>query len=111
LTAETEPEVADKPSGSSLNASPTVASILAGIAAVMWAQTVIRYLAANMTLEFWNLILPEKTADVVAIWLASVVIGLVVLAAAYLLFRKRKRVGSVRVWIAILLVSAILRYL
>jgi uncharacterized membrane protein YeaQ/YmgE (transglycosylase-associated protein family) len=111
LTAETKPEAADKPSGSSLNASPTVASILAGITAAMWAQTIIRYLAANMTIEFQNLILPEKTTDVVAIWLASIIIGLVVFVAANLLFRKRKRVGSVRVWIAILLVSSILRYL
>ena len=111
MTAETEPEAADKLSGSSLGASPRVASILAGITAVMWAQAIIRYLAANMSLEFSNLILPEKTADVVAIWLASIIIGLVVLVAAYLLFRKRRRVGTVRVWIAILLVSAILRYL
>jgi ABC-type nickel/cobalt efflux system permease component RcnA len=84
---------------------------MAGIAAVMWAQAIIRYLAANMSLEFWNLVLPEKTAYVLEIWLASISMGLVVFVAANLLFRKRKRVGSVRVWLAILLVSSILRYL
>jgi hypothetical protein len=111
VTTETEPEAAVKPLGSSPNESPTVASVLAGITAVLWAQAIIRYLTANMTIEFWNLIFPEKTADVLAIWLVSIIIGLAVFGAANLLFRKIKRVSSVRVWIVILLASAILRYL
>ena len=111
LTAENKPKAADKPSWSSLGASPAVASVMAGIAAVMWTEAIIRYVAANNSLLYWNLILPEKTSDVVAIWLAAIVVGVVVFAACSVLFRKRRRVGSVKLWTAILLVSAILRYL
>jgi hypothetical protein len=111
MTAKTESEAPKEPLDSPTGANPAVASIFAGVTAVMWAQAIIRYMAANLSIEFWNVILPEKSVDVVAIWLTSILIGLFVIAVAYLMVRKRKRVGSVRVWIVVLLVSAIIRFL
>ena len=91
--------------------SPTVASTFAGIAGILWSQAIIRYVAENMSLEFWNLVLPEKAVDVLAIWLDSIIAGLLVFTVTYFVFRRRKSVGSMKAWLALLLVSAFIRYL
>ncbi len=98
-------------SGLPSDVSPTYAAVFAGVAAILWSQSIIRYFAEGMSLVFWNLIIPEKVVGVVAIWLDSIIAGLFVYAAAYFAFRGRKRVGSLRIWASILLVSAVLRFL
>ena len=77
----------------------------------MWAQGIIRFVASGGSPEFLNLILPEKVSDVVLTWAISIIAGLAVMALAYFVFRKRKRLGSIRVWTVVLLLSAIFRYI
>jgi hypothetical protein len=99
-----------KPSKSSRDVSPLAAALMAGGTAVMWAEVVVRYLMTG-SFDYRNLILPEKSGDVLAIWLAALAVGVVVSVIAYLSFRRGRRVGSLRAWIAILLISAFLQYL
>jgi len=49
-----------------------------------------------------------RTGDVVAIALTEAVVGILVAALAYALFRKRARVGSITIWTAVLVISAII---
>ena len=105
-----EAEAAGRQAKPPRGAGPGLASLMAGGIAFMWAEVVVRYMVTG-GFEPWNLILPEKVGDVVVIWLAGLAVGLVVFAAVYLVFRDRKRVGSLRAWMAALLVSAFLQYL
>jgi len=92
------------------DAGPLVAALMAGATAVMWAQVPVRYLVAG-TFDILNLLLPEKSGDVLEIWLISLLVGIVVFLVAYPLFRRRRKVASIRAWTAVLLVSALLRYI
>jgi LPXTG-motif cell wall-anchored protein len=110
LSEDAEPRSADSSSGS-VSAARTVAAMMAGATAVMWAEAAIRFLLTKNPSVLWNLVLPEKTGDVAAIWLVAVLIGLVAFCLAYLLFRRKRRIGSLKLWTIILLLSVILRYL
>jgi hypothetical protein len=86
------------------------AKIAAGYAAgiaYLWGEGVLRYLWTNTSLGSFYLY-PQRTGDVAAIWLFSVVISLLGFVLVYALFRKRERVGSITLWTAILLISAII---
>jgi hypothetical protein len=101
----------DQLPNSSSGASPGVPSILAGNMAVMWTQAILRFLNSDSPVGLWSIILPETSADVPVVWLGSILVGLVFSSAAYLLLCKKRRFGSLKAWIAVLLVSAVLRYL
>lgn len=91
-----------------MGATPPIAATFAAGTAYMWAEAVIRALATNTTLGGWYFIYPERTGDVVAIWVTAVVASLVVFLLSYALFRGKPRVGSLRLWTAIFTISVIL---
>ena len=78
----------------------------------LWGEALWRYLWTNVTIGntvFGNVYLYNaRTGDVSAIWLLSVVAGFIGLFLFYFAFRKRDRVGSIALWTAILVVSAII---
>lgn len=88
-------------------APPKAAAGYAAGVAYLWGEAVLRYLWTNTSLGSWYLY-PQRTGDVSAIWLFSVVISLVGFVLVYALFRKRERVGSITFWTAMLVVSAII---
>jgi hypothetical protein len=110
LTADTERTGADE-AAKPMSAGPTVAAFMAGATAFMWTEAIVRYLVTRVSLLNWYLIFPERVGDVVAIWLIAVIAGLVVFAVARMLFRGRQRVGSLRMWTALLVISLFLRYI
>lgn len=108
MTASTEQSMAGAPSGSSLGASPIVAAMMAGGTAYAWAEAIIRYLATNTPVGGWYMLYAARDGDIVAMWLTAIVAGLAVFTLAYLVFRKKSSVGSLRMWTIILAVSLIL---
>jgi hypothetical protein len=88
-------------------APPKAAAGYAGGVAYMWGEAVLRYLWTNTSLGNWFLY-PQRTGDVSAIWLFSVVISLTGFVLFYGLFRKRQRVGTIKIWTILLVASAII---
>ena len=73
----------------------------------LWGEAILRYLWTNTSLGNWYLY-PQRTGDVAAIWLFSVIISLVGFVSVYGLSKKRERVGSITLWTALVVVSAII---
>ncbi|MDV3277108.1 MAG: hypothetical protein LYZ69_01405 [Nitrososphaerales archaeon] len=73
----------------------------------LWGEAVLRYLWTNTSLGSWYLY-TQRTGDVAVIWLFSVVISLVGFVSVYVLFRRKERVGSITLWTALVVVSAII---
>lgn len=88
-------------------APPKAAAGYAAGVFYLWGEAVLRYLWTNTSLGNWYLY-PFRTGDVSAIWLFSAVIGLFGFVLFYFAFRKRERVGSITIWTAILVGSAII---
>lgn len=92
-------------------APPKAAAGYAAGVFYLWGEAILRYLWTNVTvgnLVFGNVYLYNaRTGDVSAIWLLSVVVALIGFLLFYFAFRKRERVGSITLWTAVLVVSAI----
>ncbi|HZY47207.1 MAG TPA: LPXTG cell wall anchor domain-containing protein [Candidatus Bathyarchaeia archaeon] len=87
-------------------APPKAAAGYAAGVAYLWGEAVLRYLWTNTSLTNWFLY-NARTGDVAAIWLFSVIISLLGFALVFVLFRKRERFGSIKLWTIMLVVSAI----
>jgi hypothetical protein len=88
-------------------APPKVAAGYAAGVAYMWGEGILRYLWTNTSLGSFYLY-GFRTGDVSAIWVFSVLVSLAGFILVYGLFRKRDRVGSITLWTALLVVSAII---
>ncbi len=88
-------------------AGPKAAAAYAAGIAYMWTEALVRYLATN-TSYFPYMVYSERTGDVVAIWLTSVIVSLLAFFAVWTASRSKNRVGSIAVWTAILVVSTII---
>jgi integral membrane sensor domain MASE1 len=88
-------------------APPKAAAGYAAGVFYLWGEAVARYLWTNTSLG--NVYLYNaRTGDVSAIWLLSVISAVIGFGLFYGLFRKRERIGSITLWTAILVVSAII---
>lgn len=87
-------------------APPKAAAGYAAGFAYLWGEAVLRYLWTNTSLGNWFLY-SQRTGDVSAIWLFSVIAALLGFVVIYAPFRKRERIGSIKVWTILLVVSAI----
>jgi hypothetical protein len=88
-------------------APPKAAAGYAAGVAYLWGEAALRYLWTNTSLGSFYLY-SQRTGDVSAIWLFSVVISLAGFVLVYAAFRKRERVGSVKIWTVLLVISAII---
>ncbi len=88
-------------------AGPKAAAAYAAGIAYMWTEAVVRYLATN-TSYFPYMVYSQRTGDVVAIWLTSVIVSLLSFFIVWGAFRNRMRVGPITVWTAILVASTII---
>lgn len=88
-------------------APPKAAAGYAAGVFYLWGEAVLRYLWTNTSLGNFYLY-SIRTGDVAAIWLFSVLISVFGFVLVYGLFRKRNRFGSITLWTAILVVSAII---
>ncbi len=87
---------------------PKVAAAYAAGIAYLWTEALVRYLTTNTSLGASYLLYPQRTGDVVAIWVTSVVVSLLAFLTVWGVFRGRSRLGSIYVWTAILVVSTII---
>jgi hypothetical protein len=88
-------------------AGPKAAAAYAAGIAYMWTEAIVRYLATN-TSYFPYMVYSERTGDVVAIWLASILVSLLAFFIVWGASRGRTRVGSIALWTAILVASTII---
>jgi hypothetical protein len=88
-------------------APPKAAAGYAAGVAYLWGEALFRYLWTNTYLGSWYLY-SQRTGDVSYIWLLSVIVSILGFVLVYGLFRRRERVGSITLWTAILVVSAII---
>lgn len=91
-----------------LGAGPLVAAMMAGGTAYAWAEAIIRYLATNTSVGSWYMVYAARDGDIIAMWLTTIVAGLIVFALTYVIFKKRSRVGSLRMWTVILALTLII---
>ena len=109
-------EHADSPSGQSIaqpqasgGASPVAAAAFAAGIVYMWAEMIFRYAfthSPSFNSDYyilWN----GRPGDVASMWLTILLIEVIVFFVLALLWRGRERVGSLRVWTIVLIVSAI----
>jgi FtsH-binding integral membrane protein len=89
-------------------APPAAAAAYVFGIAYLWTEAILRYLMTNTSLGTWFMLYSTRTGDVVAIAVTEGVVGILVAALAYVLMRKRARVGSITIWTAVLIVSAII---
>ena len=89
-------------------ANPLVASaFIAGIVYV-WTQAILRLLGTFNALPASFTLWQDRAGDIAAMWLVMSVVALVVFfVVGYVVFRGRSRVGSIKLWTILLIVSAI----
>ena len=97
------------PPPASEGASPVAAAAFAAGIVYMWAEMIFRY-AFTHSPSFnsnyyilWN----GRPGDVASMWLTILLIEVIVFFVLARLWRRRERVGSLRVWTIVLIVSAI----
>ncbi len=90
-------------------ATPKAAAAYAAGLAYLWVEAVVRYLGTNTNLGSWYWLYPQRTGDVSAIWFTSTVVSLVVFfVLTYGVFRGKPRVGSIKLWTILLVLSAVI---
>ncbi len=95
-------------SGGSFGASPVVAAALIAGTVYMWLEAVYRILSTYGILPAWYQAYNLRTGDIAAMWISESLISLVVyVVLAYVVFRGKERVGTLRLWTTILLISVI----
>lgn len=89
--------------------SPKVIAVLVAGTVYMWAEALFRYLMTNTPMGGWFFLYPQRTGDVVAMWLTISIIGVVTyLILHFFVLKKPKSVKTYTLWIMILSVSVII---
>ena len=101
--------IAQPPVSASGGASPVAAAAVAAGIGYGWAEMIFRYAfthSPSFNSDYyilWN----GRPGDVASMWLTILIIEAIVFFVLAWLWRRRERVGSLRVWTIVLLVSAI----
>ena len=89
-------------------AEPLVASAFVAGIVYLWTAAILRLLGTFGALPAAFALWQDRAGDIAAMWLTMSVVGLgVFFVLGFLVFRGRSRVGSIRLWTILLIVSAI----
>ena len=94
--------------GNETNVGINVIALLIAGTVYMWMEALFRFLLTNTAMGGWYFLYPQRTGDVVGMWLTISVIGIAVyLIMRYLVLKKAQPIRMFTIWMIILSISII----